>query len=367
MWPGAERKSAPKNREVSAMLDCSSAHPQDNLASTGWQIETPRQRHSGQHFVLALLPGYSVLSMTSFIETLSVANQQNGSAIFSWETCSVDGRAVASSSGLKMEVDRGIKDLCPTDMVLVCAGRYEAGDTYSVLKRWLRRCSRHGAKIGSLDCGSEVLAEAGLLVGKNTTLHWRRHNSFQERFPEVGLSRSSIVFESNTFSSSGGTSSIDLALCFIEKHAGQELAQRVTDELCYGQQRKVQELTNDTNPVFAQLGHPRLRQIIREMDAKIEEAPAMEYFAEIAGFSQRQMERLFLKHMGQTPKRFFNNMRLDRARNLLMQTEMSITEICVATGFGGGSFFARKFYARFGVTPHQFRNDGLNAGGRPSR
>lgn len=311
------------------------------------------------HFAIALLPGYSILSLTSFIETLSLANRLAAKRFLSWATCSANGAAVLSSAGLGMEVDRSIADLHSADFVLMCSGPHGKDGPATAVMRWLRKSVRHGAKVGSLDCGSEVLAEAGLLDGKCTAIHWQRYDSFQERFPDIQLSRSAFVFAENTFSSSGGTSAIDLALSFIETIAGPPLAQDVADELCYSQQRQLHALTVDTSPLVAQLAHPKMRRVLREMNDKMEEAPSIEYFADLVGISQRQLERLFVRHLGLPPKRFFNDMRLDRARNLLMQTDMSVTEICVATGFSGVGFFSRKFCARFGVTPHQARYMGF--------
>jgi transcriptional regulator GlxA family with amidase domain len=89
------------------------------------------------------------------------------------------------------------------------------------------------------------------------------------------------------------------------------------------------------------------------MQNNIEDPLTPDEIAEVVGVSTRQMERLFAKHLGLSPKRYYLQMRLDKARELLRQTSLSVTEICVACGFRSPSHFSKSYRAAFNVAPSQ--------------
>ena len=74
-----------------------------------------------------------------------------------------------------------------------------------------------------------------------------------------------------------------------------------------------------------------------------------------AGVTTRQLERLFGTGLGVTPRRHYLELRLDRARSLLLQTERSIIEVAVASGFGSAGHFTRAYRKRYGITPGEQR------------
>jgi len=80
--------------------------------------------------------------------------------------------------------------------------------------------------------------------------------------------------------------------------------------------------------------------------------------AEAAGCSRRQMERLFVKYLRKTPYRFFRDLRLDHGRSLLRETDLSVTEIAMASGFASPMVFIKTFRSRFGHSPGQYRRAG---------
>ncbi len=312
-----------------------------------------------QRFVLALLPGHSLLSVSGFMETLAMANRLSPARVFDCECVSHDGRPVPSATGIALPVMGALDRARRGDVLLLCGSPDVPSAVQVAMTRGLRLAARHGVRCGGLDRGAEVLAQAGLLKGRTATTHWRHQSAFAESHPDVILARSAFVFEGESFSCSSGTSAIDLALCFIRTLAGPELAEQVADELCYTQQHRLQELTSDISPHFAHVTHPRLRQIIRMMDDNVEYPLPMQSFSELVGISQRQVERLFLRYVGLPPKRFYDDLRLDRARNLVLQSEMPITEVAMATGFSSPSHFSKKFRQRFGRTPFELRSGRL--------
>lgn len=309
-----------------------------------------------QRFVLLLLPGHSLLSVSGLLDTLALANRLCRAQPLISLCITLDGAPVTSSSGLALPVAGSLRDLRRGDLLLLCGTPDIPRATLDAVTRGLRSAMRHGVRCGGLDRGAEVLAMAGLLNGKTATTHWRHQSSFAERYPQVVLARSAFVYEHDSFSCAAGTAAIDLALCFIRSLLGGELADQVADELSYTQQHRLQALTSDISPHFAHVTHPRLRRIIRAMDDNVEYPLPMQSFSELVGISQRQVERLFLRYVGLPPKRFYDELRLDRARNLLLQSEMPITEVAMATGFSSPSHFSKKFRLRFGQSPFEIRS-----------
>jgi transcriptional regulator GlxA family with amidase domain len=107
----------------------------------------------------------------------------------------------------------------------------------------------------------------------------------------------------------------------------------------------------------ARLGvrHPKLVKVIKLMEESLEEPIARAKLANAVGLSSRQLERLFRKYLGRTPTRYYLELRLNRARLLLLQTDMSVLDVALACGFVSASHFSKCFREFFGRTPREER------------
>jgi transcriptional regulator GlxA family with amidase domain len=103
------------------------------------------------------------------------------------------------------------------------------------------------------------------------------------------------------------------------------------------------------------VSNEKLLRALAYMEANLEEPASKERLAAVAGVSIRQLERLFAQHLSTTPTARYLDIRLDRARNLLRQTTLSVTETAVACGFVSPSHFSRAYRAKFGVSPKRAR------------
>ena len=102
----------------------------------------------------------------------------------------------------------------------------------------------------------------------------------------------------------------------------------------------------------------KLIDSIHLMEAHLEEPLAQGALAAAVGISRRQLERLFRRHVGRPPNRYYMQLRLDRARRLLLQTDMAVVDVAMACGFVSASHFAKCYRRLYGVTPRQARIDG---------
>ena len=109
--------------------------------------------------------------------------------------------------------------------------------------------------------------------------------------------------------------------------------------------------------IAAQIGarNTQLVEAMRIMESNLEEPVAAQEIAASVGLSRRQLERLFSRHLGQSPQRYYRGLRLSRARMLLLQTDLSVLEIAVATGFSAPSHFSKCYREQFGHSPFQER------------
>jgi transcriptional regulator GlxA family with amidase domain len=220
---------------------------------------------------------------------------------------------------------------------------------------WLRREARRGAAIAGLCTAGYTMAKAGLLDGKKATIHWENQDSFSEEFPEVKLTKSVFVVDGNRLTTAGGTSSIDLMLKIIADDLGEDMANSVADQLIYSSIRTDQDTQRLSVPTRIGVRHPKLSQVIQMMENNIEEPISPSVLARDVGMSTRQLERLFRRYLNRSPKRYYMELRLQKARNLLMQTDMSVINVALACGFASPSHFSKCYRAHYDTTPYRER------------
>jgi len=114
-------------------------------------------------------------------------------------------------------------------------------------------------------------------------------------------------------------------------------------------------------PLTVRLGvsHPKLVRVVEMMERNIDTVTPPYQLAHEVGLSGRQLERLFRKYLGTTPKRYHLQARLNRARQLLRQTTLSVLDVAVACGFSTASHFTKSYRGRFNITPRGERS-GIN-------
>jgi len=227
---------------------------------------------------------------------------------------------------------------------------------------WLRRLDRKGINIGALCTGSHVLARAGLLEGYRCTIHWENITGFIEEFPGIEITNELFEIDRNRFTCSGGTAALDMMLNLIGRQHGHELAAAVSEQFIH--ERIRDEHDHQRMALTARLGvrHPKLIQVIKLMEQHLEEPLDRAALAQRVRLSTRQLERLFGKYLGRSPARYYLELRLNRARLLLLQTNMSVIDVALACGFVSASHFSKCYRDFFGKTPRKERGLPLISG-----
>ncbi len=320
----------------------------------------------GSQFGFLMVPKFSLGALSSAIEPLRLANYVSGRTLYEWRTVSMDGDAVASSAGLSVAADLAMGDAAARlSTVFLCGGIETHLFEDARLAIWLRQIERRGTNIGALCTGSHVLARLGLLDGYRCTIHWENLPGFVEDFPEIDVSEDIFVIDRNRYTCAGGMAASDMMLSFISRDHGYELAAAVSEGLVCERIRGEDDHQRMALRLRLAVSQPRLLASINLMSEHIETPLSQAELAREVGLSTRQIERLFLKYLNCTPSRYYLDMRLNRARALLQQTCMSVTNVALATGFVSASHFSKSYRQHFGHAPRETKR--LTSGSTPYR
>ncbi|WP_297773017.1 GlxA family transcriptional regulator [uncultured Roseovarius sp.] len=308
-----------------------------------------------QHFAFILVEEFSHLAFACAVEPLRIANLISDETLYRWSFLSENGETATCSNGSVTLVHHGLDAIPACDCLFVLSGINMRAHVSRGLQMALRREHRHGTAIGALCSGAWILAETGMLDGMKTAIHWDFHDAFMERFPEVGLVRSVFVADEPHVTASGGTATADLMLHLIERDHGYDLSVAVADQMVYASVREASAAQRVSLQSRNGIRNVHLSRAIARMRETVEDPLSPARIAAEIGISTRQLERLFGKFLNTSPKKFFMDLRLDRARHLLIQSEASVVEIAMACGFESSGHFSRVYKSAYGVTPMQQR------------
>jgi transcriptional regulator GlxA family with amidase domain len=306
-------------------------------------------------FVFLLLENFTLIAFASAIEPLRLANRMSGRQLYEWQVITADGQPAAASNGVVVEATAGLVALEKNTTILVVGGVNVRQAITRPILTWLRREARRGLPVGAVCTGAQVIAEAGLLDGRRCTIHWENRDGFEEEFPEIELTHNIFVIDRDRYTAAGGAASTDLMLKLIAMRHGTGLATLVADQMIHTSIRSDRDEQRLSIPARIGIRHPKLAAVIQRMEEHIEEPISPMLLARDAGMSTRQLERLFRRYLNRSPKRYYMELRLARARNLLMQTDMSVISVAMACGFASPSHFSKCYRALYRTTPYRER------------
>jgi transcriptional regulator GlxA family with amidase domain len=311
-----------------------------------------------------LVPQFSMMAFFSAVEPLRVANRLAGRQLFSWRLFSAEGGPVEASNGIGTLVEGPLAGFAGIPTLVVCAGfepeRYE---TRRLLGE-LRRIARAGTTLVALDTGAHLLAKARLLDGVRVTMHWEAVCGFREEFPEIEVSDELFEVSGRIVTCAGGTAALDLMLDMIGRKHGAGLAVAVSEQFIHDRIRD--RSAHQRMALSSRLGvtNGKVLKIVALMERNLERPVDNAALAQASGVSARQLERLFRAHLGTTPGHYYLGLRLERARQLLRQTDLPVVDVAVAAGFSSASTLSRAYRAQFGRAPRSDRREqGTDLGG----
>ncbi|MEM7222620.1 MAG: GlxA family transcriptional regulator [Pseudomonadota bacterium] len=312
-------------------------------------------RELPQRIGFILVPRFSMIAFTAAVEPLRLANRSSGQSLYTWQLYTTDGAAVTASNGIELHPHGDLQAAESCHTMVICSGLDVQRIEDKKLLSWLRRMDRRGADLGALCTGSYMLARAGLLEGYRCTIHWENLASFVEEFPDIEVTSELFEIDRSRFTCSGGTGAIDMMLNVMAVQHGHELAASVADQFMHERIRDQHDHQRVSLPARLGVRHPKLLAVIELMEQNLEEPLSRVDLAKDASLSTRQLERLFRKYLKRSPARYYLELRLNKARLLLLQTDMSVIDVALACGFVSASHFSKCYRDFFGRTPRKER------------
>ena len=294
---------------------------------------------------ILLYDAFSNMVLACLLEPLRVVRDQTGADI-RWRILTEGDGVVTSSSGLTVSPEAPSRAAETSELVILVGG-----DTFREAKPGLKRQSLNkmlqGKTVIAADTGAWVLARAGLLNDRRATLHWQLLDEFAEEFPEVHVLPDRYVLDGQYWTCGSAAAALDLMLLFIRDRFGAAAAFDAGAMFLHDNARRhgasypAQALSHAVSPV--------LRNVVATMSEALETPVPIPALARGANISERSLRRLFWVELQTTPGRYYLNLRLSRARELIRYSNLDRAEIALRCGFANATTLNRSLLKNFGT------------------
>lgn len=264
---------------------------------------------------------------------------------------------ITTDSGLQLGAPHPLPRSRPIDTLLVPGGDgVLTARADRRLVSFIRRAARTTRRVGSVCSGTFLLAEAGLLDGRTVTTHWRRADQLASEYPAIRVDANPIyIHDGAVWTSAGVTAGIDLALAMVEDDHGADLAQTIARHLVMFLRRPGGQ-SQFATPVWTP---PAAHDGVRVAQDHVNVDPAgdhrVDILARAAGMSGRHFTRIFHEQVGESPARYVERVRVERARGMLERDDCGVAVVATRCGFGTAETMRRAFVRRVGVAPDDYR------------
>jgi transcriptional regulator GlxA family with amidase domain len=294
-----------------------------------------------------LLEHFSLPAFTQALDTVITANLLRPES-FSSRTFGLNEGEVVSDLGLVIRPDARIDcaAIKALDLLVICGGYRTELKASEGLISLLRTASDHGVSLAGLWNGAWFLGKAGLLDGYRCAIHPEHRPALADFCKATQVSSEPYIIDRDRLTASSPSGAFHMALDWIKGLYGKALVEGIEDILAFEESRYRRIKPTENVCVSAPL-----REVVKLMDANLEEPLELEQLAVYAGRSRRQLERLFKEQLGTTPQRYYMELRITEARRLLQHTELSQVDVLVACGFVSPSHFSKCYSSYFGYRP----------------
>ncbi len=304
---------------------------------------------------ILLIDGYPIIPFSCVVDSLRSANRMSGEPLYEWNYFAPGEEAVAASCGVTVPT-RPLKEARELETLIVVAPNTAQDFDDPATLRQLQALDQQGVNLGSASSGSFVLARAGLLDGRRCTIHWENIPVFKELYPQLDVAFTLYEIDDRRFTCSGGIAALDMMLKLIENQYGRELARQISRQFQHDRIRTEIDSQQMADRIDLAMTAPKLIDVINLMENNIEFPLSLPTIAEKCKLSLRQVERLFHKYRGMTPSQYYLSLRLEHAKQLLLNTNRSVIDISIATGFETQSYFTACYRKHFGSSPRSHRS-----------
>lgn len=262
-----------------------------------------------------------------------------------------------SESGLALVADCPLTDITALDTLIIPGG---AGSRMQHVQQalcpWLISIKPKVRRMASICTGAFLLAEAGLLAGRDATTHWGFVDELATAYPDIIVHPDELYVDDDDIATSAGiTSGIDLALRLIENDLGADVASQVARFLVVHYRRAGDQAQFSVPLRFQQKADAGFVSLSSFVLENLGKALSVGDLAEHCAMSERNFYRQFTRQMGETPARYIETLRLDYARQLLVEKQWPLSRMADACGYRSVDAFRRAFQRRFSLSPMAYR------------
>lgn len=305
-----------------------------------------------------LFPGFPMACLTSAIEPLRAANEITGRREFRWRLVA-EGRApVRSSAEIGFDPDETLQEIRGLDHLYLLSPPTAVFAQHRQSTARLRWLDRTGVTLGAFSGGIFPLALAGLMEGRNCSVHWCYEAAFKAQFPHVPCSESVILRDRSRITASGAGAVFDLMSRLIGERLGRDC---MTEVSCWFQQPIARDENASQKVPVARAGGTAdalpvaIREAIVLFETHVEDTLRIPDIAAAVGMSGRNFERVFKRETGQTPLRYYHDLRLRKARQRVLYSSDSLRDIAVSVGYPAPGPMVRHYAELFGIDPRDER------------
>jgi AraC family transcriptional activator FtrA len=317
--------------------------------------------------VVPVLEDASLFELAVPVGVFGLPLGENGRGWYDLTVCSTGPATHHAAGGLQLQAERGLDAILDADLVVVPACIMTGHEQPRALVEHLVEAHARGARIAAICSGAFILAEAGLLDGREATTHWMHAEELRRRFPKVRVSEDALyVDEGSVLTSAGTAAGLDLCLHIVRNDFGSARAMEVSRRMVVAPHREGGQSQYATARLPEAGGESWLAPVLDWASNRLAETLSVDDLAAQAGMSTRTLGRRFAEETGTTPVRWLNQQRLDRARALLETTDLPIDRVARESGLGTESNLRQHFRDRLGTTPSAYRR-AFSQTGRPTR
>lgn len=320
------------------------------MQQTESQAERPRR------IGFMLVPGFSQLALSAAVEPLRMANHLAGRALFDWVLISHAGASARASNGLVTAAEYSMEETPSLDWLLVCSASASPTPVDPATRSWLHDLDRAGTGLGAIGTAPIILARAGLLAGHRWAMDLQATSTPEPSVAEqAGLTPALYIIDGSRATCAGGIAPLDMMLTLIGREHDTELAERIAEEYLHPRIRETGDRPAQCLRRRLEAAPQNLKDAVTLMEANLHEPLSLDELAGYTGQSRRQLERLFRKHLECVPTRYYMNLRLARARQLLLYTALSVAEVARSCGFISPPHFTKCYHEYHGCSPTEAR------------
>ena len=304
---------------------------------------------------ILIIDGYPIIPFSCVVDSLRAANRLSGKPLYHWEYFSPDETPVSASCGITVPTRPLSEAKNLKTLVIVAPNTAQNFDDSNTIRK-LKALDKKQVNLGSASSGSFILARAGLLDDCRCTIHWENIPVFKELYPHLDVAFTLYEIAERRFTCSGGIAALDMMLKLIENQYGRQLAQQISQQFQHDRIRTEIDSQQMADRIDLAMSAPKLIDVINLMENNIEVPLSLPSIAEKCNLSLRQIERLFHKYRDVTPSQYYLSLRLLHAKQLLLNTNRSVIDISIATGFETQSYFTACYRKHFGSSPRNHRS-----------